>query len=718
MPSPQVAAQESVEAMIRERPHVAAAWSDVPPVVDGVLDEPVWAKAMVIEDFRVAEPVEGAPLSESTEALVLYDENAIYFGFRCFDRDPDAVIARVLRRDGTQRGDDRIMIMLDPFNERRSGYAFSVNANGARWDGLLEEGGGVRPEWDGIWYAAASRTEEGWVAEVAIPTKTLNFPERGTTWGLNLARTVARMNQVGRWAYPLQNVFFLDVSHFGDMNGLEGLEQGIGLDVVPSLALRQKRDNEEGRVTDEGDPSLDLFYKITPSLTNVVTVNTDFSDAEPDERRANLTRFSLFFPEQRDFFLQDSGIFQFADFGPRGPGRPRQKVNGQPFFSRRIGIEEEGGPLSIRFGEKLTGRIGRVNVGMLSTRVEGFDDVDGKWLSVARAFVNVLEESTVGAIMTYGHPSEDGHNKLFGTDFNYRTSRLFGDKILEGALSVQKTSSSGRDDKEAAFGASIAYPNDKWNWNASALEIQENFNPALGFVDRVAIRDYRGNIRHRWRPGTSIRRVDAALDWRLVTGTDNDFQTLIINLDPVRIESEEGDFLGLRVRYLREDLLEDFEIREGIFIPKDHYRFDRYRMRFRSSRNRPVELALDLEVGQFFSGTRFDVELEARWRPSSHTSLGIEYEQFQVRLPEGNFTTRIARVNLDFAFSAALSWTNLIQWDNETDDLTLASRLRWIVEPGRELILVFDPSFRREDRLKLTSTTTEMVFKLLWTYRF
>lgn len=716
------------------RPHTLALRVERPPVVDGRLDEAAWAQAPVIRDLRVSEPIEGAPLSEPTEIRIVYDEDGVYFGFSCFDREPGAVIASALRRDASQRTDDRVLIMLDTFNERRSGYAFSVNPNGARWDALLEEGGGLSQEWDGIWYAAATRTDEGWFAEVGIPMKTLNFPEEGRTWGLNLARGIARQNQLARWAFPLRNVFAFDTSHFGDLDGLDGLEQGLGLDVIPSLALRQIRIPPEGRVVHEGDPTLDVFYKITPSLTNAVTVNTDFSEAEPDKRQANLTRFALFFPEQRDFFLQDSGIFRFADFGfrggPDGPRRP--KVNGQPFFSRRVGIETSGDPLSIRFGEKLAGRVGRVNVGLLSTRIEGYSSiaedelgrplsrfsVDGKWLSVARVSANVLEESTVGGIMTYGDPSSDEHNKLFGADFNYRTSRLFGDKILSGSAWAERTSSTGVDDRQNAFGASLQYPNDRWNWLVEAMELQRNFRPALGFANRTAIRDYSSRLRHRWRPSTFLRSVDTAALVHVVTGTDNDLQSLRVGVDLINFQTDIGDFGGLFANYRREDLLADFEIRPGIVIPKENYRFDEYGLFFSSSRNRPANVRLELRYGQFYTGTRFDTEASVLWRPSSHAELGVEYEQFQVRLAEGAFTSRIVRVKLDFALTSAVSWTNLVQWDNETDEVTVNSRMRWIVEPGRELILVLDPFFQRDDRFRLRSTTTEMVAKLVWTQRY
>ena len=698
------------------RPFLRATRTDVPPTIDGRLNDEVWARGTPIRDLFVDAPVEGDPLPQRTEIRILYDEQALYIAAWCYDTEPDRITASVMRRDARLRNQDYILVLFDPFAERQSGYVFGVNPVSSKWDALLEEAGRVNQEWDAIWYAQARRNREGWVVEIAIPFKSLNFPEGGTTWGFNIVRGISRYNQFGRWAFPLQHAFLFDPGYFGDLGGLEGLEQGLGIDAVPSLAVRERRDNTESRVNEEGDLSLDVFYKITPALTSVLTVNTDFSEAEPDERRANLTRFSLFFPEQRDFFLQDAGIFNFADFGFRTPDS-EPKVNGQPFFSRRIGLDEEG-PLSIRVGGKTTGRIGPLNLGLLSTRVESHDDVDGKWLSVARGYLDVLEESRLGFITTYGAPDSNEHNKLFGADFNYRSTTFLGEKILEGGLWAQKTSSPDANDRDAALGASLSYPNDRWNWEVSAIEIQENFDPELGFANRRGIRDYRALGRRRFRPGGAIRLIDVGGDAKLITGTDNDFESLIVNLDLFFLETEIGDEFRVRAIYRREDLLEDFEIREGIIIPKEHYRFDRYNVKFDTSRNRQAEIIVELEYGQFFTGTRFDILTSFEYRPSRHFSLLAEYEQFQVRLPEGNFTTRIARLGLDVAFTASVSWRNLIQWDNETDELTINSRFRWIIQPGREFFVILDPFFLREDRLRFTSTTTELVLKLLWTYRF
>ena len=726
-------AEGEVEIEALARPQARAVRIERAPVIDGRLDEPEWALADVIDDLRLTEPIEGAPASEDTEIRILYDQSYLYVGVRAHDREPEGIVATALMRDASHRGDDRFMLMIDTFRERRAGYVFSVTPTGSRWDSLLEDNRGFNMQWDGIWYASSRIDEGGWWTEIAIPFKTLNFDPDGDTWGLQLARGIARRNESSRWATIDQDVFLFDVAHFGDLSGLQGLGQGLGLDVVPSLVIRQNRDNEDGsvpgnpdpasRVTDKVDPAVDIFYKITPSLTSVLTANTDFSDATPDKRRANLTRFSLFFPEQRDFFLQDSGIFRFGDFGFSGSreGSP-PRVNGQPFFSRRIGIEE-GGPLDIRVGGKLVGRMGPVNLGMLSTRVESYTDadlekIDGKWLSVARASLNLFEESTVGLISTYGDPSANEHNKLFGADFNYRTGHFRGDQILEGKLWLQKTSSDDSDGRDAAFAARLSYPNDKWNWSVNTTKLEENFNPALGFANRTGIREYSGRLRRRWRPGGYWRTIDVEARSKVTTGSNDELESVRMVFEPITLQSDFGDFFGLRYIHRLEDLLEDFEILEGIVIPQERYRFDRVQFWLDSSRSRSVEVDLRLEYGEFFSGTRFDTKLGVLWRPNPHMFLSLEYEQFQVRLPEGDFTTRIAVVEANLSFSTSLFWTNLIQWDNETDALTFNSRLRWIIEPGRELILVLDPFFHRDDRLKLTSTETEMVAKVIWTFRY
>ena len=257
-PSPSTSEEDELR-----RPFLHAERTAVPPIIDGHLTDEVWTLGTPIRDLFVDQPVEGDPLPQKTEIRILYDDDALYVAAWCYDTEPDEITASLMRRDASPRNQDFIMILLDPFGERRSGYVFAVTPITTLWDALIEEAGSVNREWDSIWYAQARRNSDGWVVEIAIPLKSLNFPEDRSTWGFNIARGIARYNQTGRWANALQQAYLFDPGYFGDLGGLEGLEQGLGIDAVPALALRQIRNNSESRVNEEADPSLDLFYKIT-----------------------------------------------------------------------------------------------------------------------------------------------------------------------------------------------------------------------------------------------------------------------------------------------------------------------------------------------------------------------------------------------------------------------------------------------------------------------
>ena len=326
-----------------------------PPVIDGVMNEEIWQRAPVIADLHQVTPVEFAEPSERSEVYILYDRDALYVGARFYDAQPQLINARVLRQGQPIGSDDRFFVHIDPFNSRRSGYLFGVNPNGVRYDGVFEGVTQRQFDWDGIWQAAAQVTADGWVVEIAIPFKTLSFDPSTTTWRMNFARNIERKNETIAWVSRNRNT---DLSTMGDITGISQIEQGQGLDVVPSISVRDRRSVAGSTAESAVEPSVDVFYKITPQLNASLTLNTDFSATEVDDRQVNLTRFSLFFPERRDFFLQDVDIFQF--------GRIQQ--DGRPFFSRRLGISNTGQLVPLDFGGKLSGRIGRFDVGTLAVR--------------------------------------------------------------------------------------------------------------------------------------------------------------------------------------------------------------------------------------------------------------------------------------------------------------------------------------------------------------
>ncbi|MHC4769086.1 MAG: carbohydrate binding family 9 domain-containing protein, partial [Planctomycetota bacterium] len=298
-------------AQDRGPPSLHLARTETPPVIDGVLDDPAWTDAPVIDQLWQVEPVEGAPPTQRTEVRIVYDDDFMYFGVRCFDDEPDRIIATQLKRDGIQEADDRIEIVIDPFFDRRNGYLFSTNPVGARLDALLEANRLVFVNWDGIWYAESTVDEQGWSAEIAIPFKTISFSPRTSRWSFNVERTVRRNNERIRWSSPQQNKRLTSVADAGVLEGIEGITQGLGLDVKPWGKLTYE-DDDTGDDDVDLDGGVDVFYKLTPSLTLSLTVNTDFAETEVDDRQVNLTRFPLFFPEKRDFFLQDEGLFEFG----------------------------------------------------------------------------------------------------------------------------------------------------------------------------------------------------------------------------------------------------------------------------------------------------------------------------------------------------------------------------------------------------------------------
>lgn len=680
------------------------------PEIDGRLDDPAWQHATLLGPLTQVIPIQGARPSEPTEIRISYDRDALYIGVHAFDAQPDKIVAKGMVRDGSLRADDRITLLFDTFHDHRNGYLFSTNPNGARVDGLVANNGSFKSEWDGIWYAKARRTDDGWVCEFAIPFKTVGFDPNASTWGFNVMRNVRRRNEENRWASARQNKSLIDMSEAGELTGLRGMEQGLGLDLKPAVAIGWTRDRQNDRSHTNLDPSLDVFYRVTPSVTAAFTANTDFSDAVVDARQVNLSRFSLFFPETRDFFLQDAGIFDF----PVGGGRA---TNGIPFFSRRIGISDRGDVIPIRVGAKITGRTGPVNFAALNVQMASYGDVDAKNLSVGRVKLNIGEESFVGLIATHGDPASNGSNSLIGGDLNLRTSKLFGGQILEFRTWLQHTSTSGEIGDDTAWSVRLAYPNDRWNWSLDVKEIGEDFNPALGFANRPESRQSSAFLRRRWRPvGSAVRIADLGAFGLLVTDLGNDLESLFL-LPSARIENHPGDFLQLEASFVTEILEDLFEILPGIILPTDRYDFARATLSIGTATSRTLAAQLSFGAGSFWSGHIRSGRAVLEWRPSKHFFASIVYLQNSLRLPEGNFSTRLGRLNVKVAFTPDLSWETFLQFDNLSNSMGWNSRLRWIVRPGEELIFVWNQALKVED-YDFQGSRTNLIGKLAWTFRF
>ncbi|MBT8397972.1 MAG: carbohydrate binding family 9 domain-containing protein [Gemmatimonadetes bacterium] len=698
--------------------------------LDGSLNDAVWALAVPISDFTQQDPVEGAEPSERTEVRVVYDEGNLYIGATIFD-DPGGILAYQKARDADLATDDRFMWMLDTFRDNRTGYVFEINAAGLKGDALLGAGRGGRA-WDGIWEVKTARLPNGWSAEIKIPFKTLNFDPTLDTWGINFQRTIRRRNEELLWRGHRRNQGLTMPVHAGRLTGLQGLSQGIGLEAVPSVVAswRNIPSNTDPN-TYPRDISLDLGYSITPSLRAAVSINTDFAETEVDQRRVNLTRFPLRFAERRDFFLEGSGVFSFAERS--GPA---------PYFSRRIGLEG-GEQIPVTYGARLGGQTGRYELGFFQVRT-GYQELANQDrtvpiedYTVARVKRTIFSQSSIGAIYTRraagrdreGFRPEDRHTA--GMDLNYQTAELFGDKNLQfEAFFVWNSNPEPSVDRSlsdlTARGIRINFPNDVWQAHISYREFGHDYSPAVGFVTRNGFRRVEPNL--TWRPRPSIewiRRFEFSAQYRyladLVSGIAEEKQ---LRLYLFGMELESGDGFRLQATRQYENLDRDFEVSDGIEIPEGRYTNWEYSLQGRTAPRRRASVQGQIMNGGFWDGDRSQVQLTFTVRPIPGLRLSGSIEHNDLRLPRGGFQTDLYRFGGGWDFSPAVSMIGNVQYDDVSKIVGLFARARWIVRPGSDLFLVYAHNWQNlgsglldRDRDLLT-LSKGMSMKLNYAYRF
>jgi len=696
-----------------------------PPIIDGDISDAVWSTAALVDDLHQVSPNEYAPPDERTEIYILYDDDAVYFAFRLYDNAPELITAKNMRQNDAIGTDDRIYVTIDPFNNRRSGYYFGVNPNGVRSDGLYRNVTEFYGDWDSIFDAAAGRFEGGWTAEIRIPYKSISFDPSTDTWGLNFSRTVVRTNETTAWV-SRNRAYNPSVS--GLAVGFEGLKQGLGLDIVPSGAVTGHKDFATGATQSDFEPSLDVAYKLTPQLNASLTINTDFSATEVDDRQVNLTRFGLFFPEKRDFFLREADIFEFGGVGGQRqssiPGFNTLSQNARPFFSRRIGLSPTGAPVDLDYGGKISGRVGRWELGALSIRQAAFGAVNADTLSVVRAKLGVLNESSVGVIATHGDPTSNLGNSLAGADFQYRNTHLAGGRTIETDLWYERSDTEGVHSDEAAYGVSFRLPSSQGFRGAVQYKAYEdNFNPALGFLDRKGIGDAYMNVGYMLRPRKGwLESWLFNVDYERVEYLDGGLQTEALFIRPVSLTNRRGDSMTIAYGNFDQYVIAPYQIYPGIFVPPGRYSEDSLGIQFGTGTHRKVSLNsryVNYPYGSFYGGSRLQRFVELTWRPSARYRVLVSRETNDIDLPQGAFLTRLVRVGFDVAFSPTLSWVNLIQYDNVTEVAGINTRLLWIPRAGREIYFVINHNVDDIDRdNRFTSATVDATAKVNYTLRF
>lgn len=680
--------------------------ASTPPVIDGRLDDAAWDSAARIDDFHQIDPQDGAPPTETTIVHVTYDDEYLYIAADLRDSDPTAIQASQMIQGKFFFSDDRFWVMLDSFNSRRNDYFFQVNANGIRREALRENNSRFIEEWATIWRAESAITEHGWSTEIAIPFKSVSFDAESDTWGINFGRGVVRKQEFQLWSSHERQDW---PAYSGEMSGIGNIEQGLGLDVMPSVILRRQKDYATGTDGNDVEPALDMRYRITPSLSATLTLNTDFSTTEVDDQQIALDRFSLFFPEKRDFFLQDAGIFEFGNID----------ANGRPFFSRRIGLSGNGQPVGLDGGVKLTGRVGGFSVGALAIRQEAFGNTDATDLVVLRGAKNILGESSAGFIVTHGDPASNDNNTVIGADFLYRNSNGPFGEIFTSNLWAQKSETPGLPGDDYALGGVLEIPSDKLFVRFSAEEIQPNFNPALGFVNRAGIRRYETALRYRTRPPDSRwRAINHRVDATYISDLDRRLLSRRVKIRPVTLYAHTDDFYLFEWERNREVVDRSFRLFGRLDVPSGVYAFDRYRAEVATGIQRPVNVVLSMQGGKFFGGDRLEKFVEVQWRQSAHFALAALFEEQVVDLPSGSFTLHLASLRTDIAFNSKWSWINLVQYNNADEAVGLNSRLRYNPEAGREMILVLNHNADVDPENRFSSVASELNLKLAYTFRY
>ncbi|MCY4572656.1 MAG: DUF5916 domain-containing protein [Gemmatimonadetes bacterium] len=675
---------------------IRAVRTDRPPTIDAVLDEPFWQRIEPITDFRQRVPVDGAPASERTELRVAFDDNNLYFAIVLHDSDPEGIRRSILHREGRIDQDDNIRIGLDTYNDKRNAYIFEINPFGTQGDALITDESMTLADWnwEGVYESEGRITDEGWVVEAAVPFTTIRFADTDAPeMGILMERTIRRKNEMVYFPHIGQEFRqgLTQVSQYATLTGLEGLRRGRYMELKPFAIAGRSTVGRRGDIDPEtetlNDLGLDFKYSITSNLTLDATLNPDFAQVEADNVQINLTRFSLFFPEKREFFLERAGLFDFGD--------AQETV---VFFSRRIGIAND-----IAGGGRLTGQAGPLSVGALSLMTDDARDAEGRVVSgglnsVLRLRTDPFPRTTVGGIFT-SLDTGDGHNRVVGGDLQVRFG---GSSFVQGWV-ARSSGGPGVGEASASTAASIEADlrSSLLSAGAGFTRIPDDFSPALGFVRRRDMQRLTGSVavfprfeRSRW-----ARQLIVVGNGEHITGLDGVKQTTVL-LNHNMLTFQTGDRAMLNIRRRSESLRTPVRI-QGRELAAGDYVFNRAEFRFNTNDSREFSARGGLSAGGFWGGNRTELSIGGMWKTGPHLTIGGDYAWNDVSLPvdDGDFTTRLTGVTILGAISRSLFANALVQYDDVSNVVQANVRIDWIHTPGSDLFVVFDTGYLTGDLL-------------------
>ena len=666
--------------------------------IDGDFNETDWQHAKLINQFVQTEPDEGVPITESTAVRILYDEKNIYFGFTCSSSWRDSIVANEMRRDAENlRENDNVFILLDTYNDKRNGVFFRINPLGAMQDiALTNSGDSQNRSWDAVWDCRSKINDDHWTTEIAIPFSQLRFNRsESMVWGINFGRTIRQKNEEATWV-PVSRQYGsrskYRTANLGSLVGLAGITPSRRLEVLPYVLPGVSRIEGEEGTDGVFDIGLDLKYGLTSNLTADLTLNTDFAQVEADQEQVNLTRFSLYFPEKRPFFLEGAGLFDF--------GIPRPSFFSPPplilFYSRRIGLEE-GYAIPILGGGKITGKMGPYGIGLLNVLTDEFHtdpsvtdeddivDLSRTNYSVLRVTRDLFSGSSIGAI-AINKQDTDTYNRAGGLDFAYRPNDSIDVRGLWARTYEEEVS--GKNDA-MYFGGT--WRNSLLRFNGTYTFIGEDFNPEVGFVRRQGSRRFRGQMRFTpWPRKFGVRRIFMGPEVDYILNQDDELETREFSLTNW-FQLEQGSWINVEIRRTSEFLDEDFEIREGVIIPVDDYNLTTLRTMIDTDEGRKISGRFGANYGTFFNGTNRGFDIQANFKPSGRLAFETQYQFNRVNLPsEDPFNVNIFGSRIVYSFTTTLFAKLFAQWNSDDELISANFLLNYIYRPGSDFYLVFN----------------------------
>lgn len=694
-----------------------------PVVFDGALDEAFWQRAVFIDNFTQRDPLQDSAATDRTEVAVVYDDLALWFGARLQVTDIDHMQAKFMRRDFEWWTDDNFQFILSTFNDKRNGYLFVTNPNGARGDMLLSDGK-MNLDWNGVWDVRTVCTPDGWTAEFRIPFSTLQFRKDSLhTWGLNFERNVRSKNEQVNWQGWGRNTSINNLGTAGWLTGLKDIGYTKRFEFKPyALGGTQYRPGTSEETI--GKLGGDLNINLNPTLKLNLTSNTDFAQVEVDRIPVNLSRFNLFYPEKREFFLEGKANY---DFGLDN--------NNTVYYTRRIGIEETT-PVPVLGGARLFGKVGIHNIGFLSLQTGRTPDPSGDGTDIPSTNNTVLRykadigaQSYIGGIVTSKYNSGIS-NQVVGVDGEYSTSRFLGDKRLVSRAFLSQSITDGDPDTDGtAAGVTLSYPNDLINADVGITQVDGGFTPGLGFLSRTNYTLYQSTLKiePRWLTDMGVRKV-LFQPWNLQvyqTAGTGALESMYYVLSPVGVRMNSGDEVVTSMQFNYDRVDEAFSLSPDITIDSGEYRFNGFGGSISSFKGRRFSFSFTPLWGTYYGGKRASYTSGVRANFGRHFNVTVDYIRNNLRFPgvEGGTERRLDAQELAvypaWSFNPRLTLSVFGQWNSLNDLVRLNVRLHWIPKIGTDLYLVLDESDAPSDGLELAKPLSRsMVGKLVWRFVF